>query len=104
MDLRQWAEDQQLGQTLHGVSDAFALYRAQASVTEVNVSYYCFRGSWLKEHVSKIAADNAAGEYYLTDLVATAFSQGERIVGVPLRDVREGLGVNTPAQLEAARA
>jgi len=71
-------------------------------IAEVNVSYYCFRGPWLKENVSRIVSDNAAGEHYLTDLVAAAFAQGEKIVGVPLDDPREGLGVNTPEQLLAA--
>jgi bifunctional UDP-N-acetylglucosamine pyrophosphorylase/glucosamine-1-phosphate N-acetyltransferase len=75
---------------------------SQAGITEVNVSYYCFRGGWLKENVERIVSDNAAGEYYLTDLVAAAALQGERVVGVPLEDAREGMGVNTPEQLLAA--
>jgi bifunctional UDP-N-acetylglucosamine pyrophosphorylase/glucosamine-1-phosphate N-acetyltransferase len=74
----------------------------QAAFTEVNVSYYCFRGAWLKENIARIATDNAAGEYYLTDLVAAAFMQGETIIGLPLDDHREGMGVNTPEQLQAA--
>lgn len=76
--------------------------QAQSCITEVNVSYYCFRASWLKENVAKIVSDNAAGEYYLTDLVAAAFLQGEKIIGIPLDDPREGMGVNTPEQLTAA--
>jgi|SRR5687767_10149494 len=73
----------------------------QASITEVNVSYYCFRGPWLKENVTRIASGNAAGERYLTDLVAMAHQQGERVVGMTLDDAREGMGVNTPEQLAA---
>lgn len=76
---------------------------AQARISEVNVSTYCFRGAWLKENVSRIVSGNAAGEYYLTDLVAAAFAQGQKIVGVPLDDAREGMGVNTPEQLLAAQ-
>jgi bifunctional UDP-N-acetylglucosamine pyrophosphorylase/glucosamine-1-phosphate N-acetyltransferase len=74
----------------------------QKAITEVNVSYYCFRGSWLKANIAGLAADNAAGEYYLTDLVGAAFSQGQQIVGVTLDDHREGIGVNTPEQLLVA--
>lgn len=74
----------------------------QAGISEVNVSYYCFRGPWLRENISRLGSDNAAGEYYLTDLVAAAFLQGETIIGIPLDDPREGMGVNTPEQLQSA--
>jgi bifunctional UDP-N-acetylglucosamine pyrophosphorylase/glucosamine-1-phosphate N-acetyltransferase len=76
----------------------------QAAITEVNVSYYCFRGPWLKENVTKIVLNDAVGEYYLTDLVAAAVAQGGRVAHVALDDFREGMGVNTPEQLLAAEA
>lgn len=84
-----------------GIVESKDATEEQVRITEVNVSYYCFRGDWLRENVSRIVSDNAAGEYYLTDLVAAAFAQGEKIVGVPLEDAREGMGVNTPEQLLA---
>ena len=88
--------------SIAGIVERKEATEEQARISEVNVSYYCFRGAWLKENVARIVSDNAAGEYYLTDLIAAAFSQGEKIVGVPLDDAREGMGVNTPEQLIAA--
>jgi len=73
----------------------------QACITEVNVSYYCFRGPWLKGNIAGLGSGNAAGERYLTDLVSIAYSQNERVIGMPLHDAREGMGVNTPEQLDA---
>lgn len=90
--------------SIAGIVERKDATEAQARITEVNVSYYGFRASWLKENVSRIVSDNAAGEYYLTDLVAAAFSQGETILGIPLADARQGMGVNTPEQLQAAAA
>jgi bifunctional UDP-N-acetylglucosamine pyrophosphorylase/glucosamine-1-phosphate N-acetyltransferase len=90
------------GGAIVGIIERKDATAAQAAITEVNVSYYCFRGSWLKENVARLGSDNAAGEYYLTDLVAAAFLQGETIIGIPLDDPREGMGVNTPEQLLAA--
>ncbi len=75
-----------------------------AKIHEVNVSTYCFRGEWLRKNVARLAAENAAGEFYLTDLVALAVSQGETVRGVRLEDEREGMGVNTPAQLMTAES
>ncbi len=73
-----------------------------ARIREVNVGTYCFRGPWLKRNVARLTAENASGEFYLTDLVALTFAEGESVRGVRLEDEREGLGVNTPAQLLAA--
>ncbi len=73
-------------------------------IHEVNVSTYCFRGDWLRANVARLAAQNAAGEFYLTDLVALAVAEGETVRGIRLEDEREGMGVNTPAQLQIADA
>lgn len=74
----------------------------QAAILELNVSYYCFRADWLRANAAALSNRNAAGELYLTDLVAEAVAQGETVRAVPLDDFREGLGVNTPEQLAAA--
>lgn len=76
----------------------------QARIAEVNVSSYCFRGPWLAENAARLFSGRDAGEYYLTDLLAVAAAQREKVVAVELEDMREGLGVNTPEQLLAACA
>jgi bifunctional UDP-N-acetylglucosamine pyrophosphorylase/glucosamine-1-phosphate N-acetyltransferase len=53
----------------------------------------------LKRWLAALRNDNAAGEYYLTDVVAMAAADGVSIVGVAARDETEVLGVNSPGQL-----
>jgi bifunctional UDP-N-acetylglucosamine pyrophosphorylase/glucosamine-1-phosphate N-acetyltransferase len=54
---------------------------------------------WLKA----VRADNAKGEYYLTDVVALARSDGERVVAVEA-PAEELSGINSRAELAAAEA
>ncbi len=68
-------------------------------VTEVNPSVYCFRASWLWDHLPKVQCENAQGEFYLPDLLGIAVTEGARLETVPIEDPREALGANTPEQL-----
>jgi bifunctional UDP-N-acetylglucosamine pyrophosphorylase/glucosamine-1-phosphate N-acetyltransferase len=73
---------------------------AELAVTEVNPAYYCFDLAWVRANIDKIKNQNIQGEYYLTDLIGLAISQGETVEAIPVDDPREGLGVNTSEQLE----
>jgi bifunctional UDP-N-acetylglucosamine pyrophosphorylase/glucosamine-1-phosphate N-acetyltransferase len=53
----------------------------------------------LKRWLAALRNDNAAGEYYLTDVVRAAVGEGLEVVGVAARSDTEVLGVNSPAQL-----
>jgi bifunctional UDP-N-acetylglucosamine pyrophosphorylase/glucosamine-1-phosphate N-acetyltransferase len=53
----------------------------------------------LKRWLAALRNDNAAGEYYLTDVVRTAVGEGIEVVGVAAQSETEVLGVNSPAQL-----
>ncbi|MCB1359468.1 MAG: NTP transferase domain-containing protein, partial [Maritimibacter sp.] len=53
--------------------------------------------------VAAVGNDNAAGEYYLTDIVGIANARGLRAVAVTC-DETETLGINTRAELAAAEA
>jgi len=75
----------------------------EKQIREVNVSYYCFDAKWLWQNIKKIANDNKAGEYYLTDLVKIAFSEEEKINSYIIKDPSEGIGVNNMRQLEVAK-
>jgi bifunctional UDP-N-acetylglucosamine pyrophosphorylase / glucosamine-1-phosphate N-acetyltransferase len=77
--------------------------KEQKAIKEVNVSYYCFDANWLWDNIDKLKNDNAAKEYYITDLVKIAVDQGEKIGTVSIKDPREGLGVNTKEQLEVIK-
>ncbi|MBO9454589.1 bifunctional UDP-N-acetylglucosamine diphosphorylase/glucosamine-1-phosphate N-acetyltransferase GlmU [Paracoccus sp. R12_1] len=57
----------------------------------------------LRQLIGRLGNDNAAGEYYLTDLVALARAEGLR-ADVVTCDEEETLGINTRAELAAAEA
>ncbi len=75
----------------------------QLAIDELNVGIYCFEGAWLWDHLPRIPL-NARGEYFLTDLVEIAVSEGQRINAVPLHDPVEALGINTRVHLAEAEA
>jgi bifunctional UDP-N-acetylglucosamine pyrophosphorylase/glucosamine-1-phosphate N-acetyltransferase len=53
----------------------------------------------LRRWLAALTNDNAAGEYYLTDVVRMAVAEGVEVVGVAAESETEVLGVNSPAQL-----
>ena len=73
----------------------------QAKLTELNPGLYCYRAGWLWENLDRIPV-SAKGEYYLTDLVSIAVSQGHGVVAERVEDATEMLGINTRAHLAEA--
>jgi UDP-N-acetylglucosamine diphosphorylase/glucosamine-1-phosphate N-acetyltransferase len=72
---------------------------AQREITELNSGVYVFSAPALKSVLSELSADNAQGEYYLTDAPLLLKQRG-LAVGVCERNLgSEILGVNTPEQL-----
>ena len=53
-------------------------------IREVNPNYYCFKPAWLWDHINKITNTNAAGEFYITDLVGIAAAEGGRVGAFPI--------------------
>jgi bifunctional UDP-N-acetylglucosamine pyrophosphorylase/glucosamine-1-phosphate N-acetyltransferase len=76
----------------------------QRGIREINSSIYAFRYPFLEAALPRLGTRNRQGEYYLTDAVEMAFASGERVEGLVVEDHREVMGVNTPEQLEDARA
>lgn len=72
----------------------------ERACTEVNLSYYCFNAQWLWDNINKLKNNNAANEYYLTDLVQMAKQQGKVVAAFPITNFTETLGINTPEQLK----
>jgi len=72
----------------------------QKRIAEVNSGVYCFDRSWLWSALQALPR-NASGEYYLTDLVAMASSQGHKIATVS-GTFDETIGINDRVQLAAA--
>jgi bifunctional UDP-N-acetylglucosamine pyrophosphorylase / glucosamine-1-phosphate N-acetyltransferase len=89
------------GQVLRVVEhkDANAKERA---IEEVNAGIYAGPMDFFRSAIPEIAASNAAGEYYLTDIVALAAARiGVRAVSADFRDVS---GVNDRRQLVEAES
>ncbi len=75
----------------------------ERAITLCNSGVLCADTKTLLSLVAEVENDNAAGEYYLTDIVELARSRGLS-AGVVLCDEAETLGVNTRAQLAEAEA
>ncbi|HEX7354199.1 MAG TPA: bifunctional UDP-N-acetylglucosamine diphosphorylase/glucosamine-1-phosphate N-acetyltransferase GlmU [Mycobacteriales bacterium] len=75
---------------------------AERAITEVGVSTYAFAVAPLRAALSSLSTQNAAGEEYLTDVLALLRAEGQ-LVGAVTVSARETFGVNDRVQLAAAR-
>ncbi len=73
----------------------------ELAIREVNLGMYVFRGDWLWPHLAKLETNNAQKEYYLTDLIKMATTEGAGVMALSC-DPREGIGMNTPEQVAEA--
>ncbi|GGW23057.1 bifunctional protein GlmU [Gemmobacter lanyuensis] len=76
---------------------------AERAITLCNSGVICADVQTLFSLISAVGNDNAAGEYYLTDIVALARARGLS-AGVVTCSEAETMGVNTRAQLAEAEA
>jgi len=74
---------------------------AERAVTLCNSGVMCADNRLIFDMIAQLSDDNAAGEYYLTDVPALAAAAGHTS-GVVTCDESETLGINTPAELMAA--
>ena len=72
----------------------------QKRIREINSGVYCFERSWLWSALQALPR-NLSGEYYLTDLVGIACTQGRTIATVQ-GTLDETIGVNNRVQLAEA--
>ena len=70
-----------------------------AELLECNAGCYAFDGALLATHIGDITCDNAQGEYYLPDMLEILKSAGHAVGIYHCEDYRDGLGVNSRAQL-----
>jgi bifunctional UDP-N-acetylglucosamine pyrophosphorylase/glucosamine-1-phosphate N-acetyltransferase len=72
---------------------------AERQIREINPAVYAMRAGFLRDALGKLSSNNAAGELYLTDVVAQAAREGgAHTIAWPLADTQ---GVNDRAQLAA---
>jgi bifunctional UDP-N-acetylglucosamine pyrophosphorylase/glucosamine-1-phosphate N-acetyltransferase len=70
----------------------------QRLIGEVNTGVMAINGAKLKRWLSSLSNNNAQGEYYLTDVVATAVNEGVEIATLSARSLHEVMGVNNRTQ------
>ncbi|MDD5032373.1 MAG: GNAT family N-acetyltransferase [Patescibacteria group bacterium] len=73
----------------------------EKEIKEINPGFYCFDKDWLCANIDKLKNNNKQGEYYLTDLVGLAFSEGHKIKTITI-DSRQAVGINSPEELAIA--
>jgi bifunctional UDP-N-acetylglucosamine pyrophosphorylase/glucosamine-1-phosphate N-acetyltransferase len=72
---------------------------AELAIQECNTGIMAMTATQLRRWLPRLSADNAQGEYYLTDVIAMAAAEGVRIATIePARSI-EVEGVNNRSQL-----
>jgi len=71
----------------------------QLHITEVNTGIMALKADLLRDMLAKINNDNAQGEYYLTDVIGLAVSEGKKIEACFAANEHEVAGVNSRVQL-----
>lgn len=71
----------------------------QLSITECNTGIMAMTSAQLKRWLPQLSAENAQGEYYLTDVIAMAASEGIKVATAQPHDATEVEGVNNRAQM-----
>jgi bifunctional UDP-N-acetylglucosamine pyrophosphorylase / glucosamine-1-phosphate N-acetyltransferase len=72
---------------------------AQRAITEINTGIIAAPAAWLGSWLARLSNDNPKGEYYLTDVVAMAVSEGRPVDALTAPHAAEFEGVNDRTQL-----
>jgi bifunctional UDP-N-acetylglucosamine pyrophosphorylase/glucosamine-1-phosphate N-acetyltransferase len=91
------------GETVEGIVEASDATPEQLASNEMNAGIYAFRESALRDAVTRLRADNAQSEYYLTDTVAYFVKAGRKIKPIQAPDHLQVLGINDRVELAHAR-
>ncbi len=71
----------------------------QLRIQEINTGILIANGGDLKRWLAKLTNNNAQGEYYITDIIASAYQEGNAIATVHPERLSEVEGVNNRLQL-----
>ena len=71
----------------------------QKRINTINSGIYCVEKAFLEYSLNKIKADNAQGEFYLTDIVKIGYKENKRVGAIIGEDREEILGVNSMQDL-----
>ena len=74
----------------------------QRQIQEINPGLYCFDAALFWKYIGEVTPDNAANEYYLTDMVEILTRHGHPVAPLLVDDETELLGINTRVELAFA--
>jgi bifunctional UDP-N-acetylglucosamine pyrophosphorylase/glucosamine-1-phosphate N-acetyltransferase len=74
--------------------------KEEKSINEVNSGILAIKSILIKKLLPEINNNNAANEYYLTDIVSLSKKHGIKVQPLLLEDPDEALGANTPLELQ----
>lgn len=74
----------------------------QLAIREINTGQYLFDAGPFWKHIDELRPNNAAGEYYLTDMIEILSRNGHPVRPYLVADETEVLGINTRAELAVA--
>ena len=89
------------GQLLRIVEDK-DLQAGEETIREINTGIYCVEAGFLFSALSSLTDQNAQREYYLTEIVEKASSQGKKAMAYVAEDPFEVMGINTRLDLDKA--
>jgi bifunctional UDP-N-acetylglucosamine pyrophosphorylase/glucosamine-1-phosphate N-acetyltransferase len=72
----------------------------QRKIKEVNPGFYCFDYAFLRRSIKKLKKSEASSEYYITDMIKIASTQGEKVISLPIAYKEVGPGINTIEDLK----
>ena len=88
---------------LAGIVEEADASAAQKRIQLVNTGIYCVKRDFLTEALPLLSAENAQGEYYLTDIVKIGHRQGRPMGMLTAADADETAGVNSVDDLNKVR-
>ncbi len=75
----------------------------EKKIYEMNPAVYCFRAKGLFDALKRIKADNAQGEFYLTDILEIYLDLGKKVGSILIKeDYSEFIGINDRINLAEA--
>ena len=88
--------------TVAAIVEEYVATPEQKAIKELNVGAYCFSADWLWDALSRIEKNPQKGEYYLTDTIELAVSDGLPVQALVHDNLAETIGINTRVHLAEA--
>lgn len=85
-----------------GVVEAKDASAVEKEIREINVGVYLVSSSFLRECLRDVKDGNRQKEFYLPDLIRMGVERNLGVVGLPMKNSEEGVGVNTQEELACA--